>query len=137
MPGFPELQAAYRYPTTVRDCVASGLDRALVARAPTARSDRVDELLAEPARRRRRECSRLSYGQRAARSRAREPARLLLLDEREGLTGCLGGAQPRSRRPSCTERSSYLRHILRRIASYSRTRLRSTRVALHTRRIAT
>ena len=45
----PELQAAYRYPTTVRDCVASGFDSSFgLTRAPTAlESDRVDELLAE------------------------------------------------------------------------------------------
>jgi molybdate transport system ATP-binding protein len=84
----PELQAAYRYPTTVRDCVASGFDSSFgLTRAPTAHeSDRVDELLAEFAldALATRLLATLSYGQarRAliARALVNRP-RLLLLDE--------------------------------------------------------
>jgi len=84
----PELQAAYRYPTTVRECVASGFDSSFgLTRAPTANeSERVDELLAEFAldALAARPLTTLSYGQarRAliARSLANRP-RLLLLDE--------------------------------------------------------
>jgi molybdate transport system ATP-binding protein len=84
----PELQAAYRYPTTVRECVASGFDSSFgLTRAPTAReSGRVAELLAEFAldALAERPLTTLSYGQarRAliARALANRP-RLLLLDE--------------------------------------------------------
>lgn len=84
----PELQAAYRYPTTVRDCVASGFDSSFgLTRAPTTReSDRVDELLAEFSldELATRLLSTLSYGQarRAliARALVNRP-KLLLLDE--------------------------------------------------------
>jgi molybdate transport system ATP-binding protein len=84
----PELQASYRYPTSVRECVASGFDSSFgLTRAPTAReSARVAELLAEFAldALAARPLTTLSYGQarRAliARALANRP-RLLLLDE--------------------------------------------------------
>jgi molybdate transport system ATP-binding protein len=84
----PELQAAYRYPTTVRDCVASGFDSSFgLTRAPTPReTERVDELLAEFSldTLATRLLTTLSYGQarRAliARALANRP-KLLLLDE--------------------------------------------------------
>jgi molybdate transport system ATP-binding protein len=84
----PELQAAYRYPTTVRECVASGFDSSFgLTRAPTpGENERVDELLAEFAldTLAARPLTTLSYGQarRAliARALANRP-RLLLLDE--------------------------------------------------------
>jgi len=83
-----ELQAAYRYPTTVRDCVASGFESShgLTRRLATAERERVDRLLErfelEPLAERL--LASLSYGQmhRAllARTLATEP-RVLLLDE--------------------------------------------------------
>jgi molybdate transport system ATP-binding protein len=84
----PELQAAYRFPTTVRDCVASGFESSVgLTRAPTpGEARRVDELLAELALETLadRSLSSLSYGQvrRAliARALANRP-RLMLLDE--------------------------------------------------------
>src|SRR5690606_23027145 len=84
----PELQANYKYPTNVRECIASGFSSSVgVVRAPTAaESARIAELLetfdltalaARP-------LTALSYGQarRAllARAFAQRP-RLLLLDE--------------------------------------------------------
>jgi molybdate transport system ATP-binding protein len=89
----PELQAAYRYPTTVRECVASGFDSSFgLTRAPTAReNERIDELLAEfdldalSAR----PLTTLSYGQarRAliARALVNRPQLLLLDEPWEGL----------------------------------------------------
>jgi molybdate transport system ATP-binding protein len=84
----PELQAAYRYPSSVRACIASGFDSSVgPTRAPTDReSSRVAELLAEFAldTLAERPLSSLSYGQarRAliARALVNRP-RLLLLDE--------------------------------------------------------
>jgi molybdate transport system ATP-binding protein len=84
----PELQAAYRYPSSVRACVASGFDSSVgLTRAPTDReSSRVADLLAEFAldALAERPLSSLSYGQarRAliARALVNRP-RLLLLDE--------------------------------------------------------
>jgi len=84
----PELQAAYRYPSSVRACVASGFESSVgLTRAPTDReSSRVAELLAEFALDdlAERALSSLSYGQarRAliARALVNRP-RLLLLDE--------------------------------------------------------
>jgi molybdate transport system ATP-binding protein len=84
----PELQAEYRYPTTVRECLASGFDSSFgLTRPPTRHENaRVDELLAEFALEAlaARPLTTLSYGQarRAliARALANKP-RLLLLDE--------------------------------------------------------
>jgi molybdate transport system ATP-binding protein len=84
----PELQAAYRYPSSVRACIASGFDSSVgLTRAPTDReSSRVAELLAEFAldTLAERPLSSLSYGEarRAliARTLVNRP-RLLLLDE--------------------------------------------------------
>jgi molybdate transport system ATP-binding protein len=84
----PELQAAYRFPTTVRDCIASGFDSSVgLTREPTTEERlRIEELLAELALAElaERRLSSLSYGQarRAliARALANRP-RLLLLDE--------------------------------------------------------
>lgn len=83
-----ELQAAYRYPSTVRECIASGFESSLgLTRAPTdAEHRRVEELLEDFSLRAlaERPLSSLSYGQarRAliARALANRP-RLLLLDE--------------------------------------------------------
>jgi molybdate transport system ATP-binding protein len=84
----PELQAAYRYPTTVRACIASGFESSIGLTRATgaAEARRVEELLAEfsLAALAERLLSSLSYGQarRAliARALANRP-RLLLLDE--------------------------------------------------------
>jgi molybdate transport system ATP-binding protein len=84
----PELQAAYRYPTTVRGCIASGFESSVgLTRATSAdEAHRVDELVEEFAldALAERPLSSLSYGQarRAliARALANRP-RLLLLDE--------------------------------------------------------
>ncbi len=84
----PELQAAYRYPSSVRACIASGFDSSVgLTRAPTDReSSRITELLAELAldALAERPLSSLSYGEarRAliARTLVNRP-RLLLLDE--------------------------------------------------------
>jgi len=84
----PELQAAYRYPSTVRACIASGFTSSVGAtRRPTAaEARRVDELLDELELRSLAErlLSTLSYGQarRALLGRllANRP-RVLLLDE--------------------------------------------------------
>jgi len=84
----PELQAAYRYPSSVRACIASGFDSSVgLTRAPNDReSARVAELLAEFTldSLAERPLSSLSYGQarRAliARALVGRP-RLLLLDE--------------------------------------------------------
>ena len=84
----PELQAAYRYPSSVRACIASGFDSSVgLTRAPNeGESSRVAELLAEFAldTLAERPLSSLSYGQarRAliARALVNRP-RLLLLDE--------------------------------------------------------
>jgi molybdate transport system ATP-binding protein len=84
----PELQAGYRFPTTVYECIASGFKSSIgLAAAPSAQERaRCDELIAdfalEPLARRK--LSSLSYGQarRAliARTLAAAP-RVLLLDE--------------------------------------------------------
>jgi len=95
----PELQAAYRYPTTVRACIASGFTSSVgQTRAPTAaESARVEQLLAElelePIADR--QLRTLSYGQarRALLGRvlANHP-RVLLLDEPwEGLDAPMAG----------------------------------------------
>jgi molybdate transport system ATP-binding protein len=84
----PELQAAYRYPTTVRACIASGFESSVGLTRATgdAEARRVEELLEEFALHALSErlLSSLSYGQarRAliARALANRP-RLLLLDE--------------------------------------------------------
>jgi molybdate transport system ATP-binding protein len=84
----PELQAAYRYPTTVRACIASGFTSSVgTTRAPTAaETRRIEELLEELelAPLADRLLSTLSYGQarRALLGRllANRP-RVLLLDE--------------------------------------------------------
>ncbi len=84
----PELQAAYRFPTTVRDCVASGFDSSvgLTREITAAEHERVMQLLGDfdLAELAARPLSSLSYGQarRAliARALANRP-RLLLLDE--------------------------------------------------------
>jgi ABC-type molybdenum transport system ATPase subunit/photorepair protein PhrA len=90
-----ELQAAYRYPSTVRECIASGFESSLgLTRAPTdAENRRVEALIEDFGLRAlaERPLSSLSYGQarRAliARALANRP-RLLLLDEPwEGLDG--------------------------------------------------
>jgi molybdate transport system ATP-binding protein len=96
----PELQAAYRYPTTVRACIASGFESSVgLTRAPSSGEiRRVDELLGEFALYdlADRLLSSLSYGQarRAliARALANRP-RLLLLDEPwEGLDAAVSAA---------------------------------------------
>jgi molybdate transport system ATP-binding protein len=96
----PELQAGYRYPTSVRACVASGFDSSVgLTRSPTnSESSRVAELLAEFAldTLAERPLSSLSYGQarRAliARALVNRP-RLLLLDEPwEGLDDVVSAA---------------------------------------------
>ena len=84
----PELQAAYRYPSTVRECIASGFTSSIGAtRAPTADETRrieelLDELMLRPLADRL--LTALSYGQarRALLGRllALQP-RVLLLDE--------------------------------------------------------
>lgn len=90
-----ELQAAYRYPSTVRTCIASGFRSSFgLAHSPTpAETARVEELLAEFELRElaERKLATLSYGQarRAliARALTNRP-RVLLLDEPwEGLDG--------------------------------------------------
>ncbi len=84
----PELQAAYRYPSTVRACIASGFTSSIgqTRRLSPAEADRVLQLLAELEldALTERPLSTLSYGQarRAliARALATKP-RVLLLDE--------------------------------------------------------
>jgi molybdate transport system ATP-binding protein len=84
----PELQAAYRYPSTVRACIASGFTSSIgqTRRLSPAEADRVERLLAELELEAlaERPLSTLSYGQarRAliARALATKP-RVLLLDE--------------------------------------------------------
>ena len=96
----PELQAAYRYPTTVRACIASGFESSvgLTRETSGAEARRVDELLDEFAlgALAERPLSSLSYGQarRAliARALANRP-RLSLLDEPwEGLDAPVSAA---------------------------------------------
>jgi molybdate transport system ATP-binding protein len=87
------LQAAYRYPTSVRECVASGFDSSFgLTRAPSAdENERVAELLAEFAldALAARPLTTLSYGQarRAliAWALVHRPALLLLDEPWEGL----------------------------------------------------
>jgi molybdate transport system ATP-binding protein len=84
----PELQAAYRYPSTVRACIASGFTSSIgqTRRLSAAEAERVERLLAELELEAlaERPLSTLSYGQarRAliARALATKP-RVLLLDE--------------------------------------------------------
>jgi molybdate transport system ATP-binding protein len=100
----PELQAAYRYPTTVRECVASGFESSIgLARAPSGEQlRRVDRLLDEfeLAALADRPLATLSYGQarRAliARALVHRP-RVLLLDEPwEGLDAAVAGLLSRT-----------------------------------------
>lgn len=84
----PEFQASYLYPTSVRDCIASGFDSSvgLTRRLAPAESARVEALLDRFALREleSRRLTALSYGQRRrallARAFAHQP-RVLLLDE--------------------------------------------------------